>query len=226
LPFGHGKRFLNQVNRLTDELIGGWSFNGIYQFQSGTPLVLPTNTNGGTTPSASSGFWSGGSPSLGKYKTGSKWFDTSQFAPIPTSSTTVAQLATYPFWTGVTSLPGYSWVPTLSGTYASIKNGIYNDFATRVTYNKQVFGNVRNPYVNYLTLGARKNLEIAKGVRFQLGMDVFNALNHPQFGSISVDPTSANFGAFSNSTDPSKWVQMTSGPGSPRQIQLRGVLTF
>jgi hypothetical protein len=245
LPFGRGKQFFNHVNRLTDEVIGGWSFNGIYQFQSGTPLVLPTNTLGGTTPSASSGFYQGGNPSLGGLKTGSKWFDTSQFAPIPTSSTCATPttlkngstsacaaatgygvLTNYPSWTGVASLPGNGWVPTGTGSYAAIGNGIYNDFATRVTYNKQVFGNIRNPFVNTLTLGARKNFEIAKGARFQLGMDVFNAFNHPQFGSIDVNPADAGFGAFSGSTDPTKWVQMTSGPGSPRVIQLRGVLTF
>ncbi len=44
LPFGHGKRFASHVNRLTDEIIGGWQINGEYQFQSGTPVVLPTTT--------------------------------------------------------------------------------------------------------------------------------------------------------------------------------------
>jgi hypothetical protein len=219
LPFGRGKLFLNHVNRLTDEIIGGWSFNGIYQFQSGMPLVLPTNTNAGTTPSASSGFFQGGNPSLRSRKWGAQWFDTTQFAPIPTSSTTVAQLAAYPSWTGVTGMPGYSWVPVTGYTP---KNGIYNDFATRVTYNQQVFGNVRNPYSNTFILGARKSFEIEKGVRFQLGMDAFNALNHPQFGSIDVNPADSGFGAFNGSTLATKWTQVN----SPRTIQLRGVLTF
>jgi hypothetical protein len=241
LPFGRGKQFFNHANRLTDEVIGGWSFNGIYQFQSGMPLVLPTNTNAGTSPGASNGFFEGGNPSLGSGKSGSKWFDTSRFAPIPTSSTCATPttlisgstatcsaatgygvLTNYPSWTGVASLPGYGWVPTGTGTYAKIGNGIYNDFTTRVSYNQQVFGNVRNPYVNTFILGARKSFEIEKGVRFQLGMDAFNALNHPQFGSIDVNPVDSGFGAFNGNTLPSKWTQAN----SPRTVQLRGVLTF
>lgn len=37
LPFGKGKRYLNH-HRLLDVAAGGWSFQGIYQFASGTPL--------------------------------------------------------------------------------------------------------------------------------------------------------------------------------------------
>jgi hypothetical protein len=237
LPFGRGKLFVNRANRLVDEAIGGWSFNGIYQFQSGLPLVLPTNTNSSTSPGANSGFFEGGSPSLGSKKSGAQWFDTSKFAPIPTSSTCAttaslpscanatgfAVLANYPAWTGVSSLPGAGWTPTPSAAgYKSIANGVYNDFATRVTYNQQIFGSIRNPYVNTFTLGARKRFAIVEGVRFELGMDVFNALNHPQFGNIDVNPADPNFGAINDSPNSVNWVQVN----TPRQIQLRGVLTF
>ena len=56
-----------------------------------------------------------------------KWFDTTQFFPFPTSTTTLATLATYPAWTGVQNLPGYGYVPTSTDT---IRNGVYQDFAT------------------------------------------------------------------------------------------------
>jgi hypothetical protein len=170
------------------------------------PLSLPTN----------SAFFQGGSPSLHGLKSSAQWFNTSKFAPYPTSSTTVAQLAAYPLWTGIQSMPGYSWVPT-----GSVKNGVYNDFTTRVTYTQQVFGDIRNPFVTTFTIGARKSFAIAEGARFELGMDAFNALNHPQFGNINVSPTSSGFGMISGSA-PSGWVQVN----SPRIIQLRGVLTF
>jgi hypothetical protein len=219
LPFGRGKLIGDHVNRLTDELIGGWEFVGEYQFQSGTPLDLPTNTNSGE---GNSGFFQGGSPSLGSKKTSGQWFNTSMFAPIPTSSTTQAQLAAYPSWTGVQGMPGAGWTPTPGVTgYSKIANGIYNDFATRVTYNQQYFGNIRNPYTNTFTLGARKSFAISESVRFQLGMDAFNALNHPQFGNIDVNPSDTYFGAISGSA-PGSWVQVN----SPRSIQLRGRLTF
>jgi hypothetical protein len=212
LPFGHGKYFANHLNRPTDAIIGGWEFTGEYQFQSGTPLVLPTN----------SAFFQGGDPSLGSHKTSAQWFNTSMFAPYPTSSTTQAQLAAYPSWTGVQGMPGAGWTPTpgVSG-YSKINNGVYNDFATLVTYNQRVFGNIRNPYITTFMLGARKNFRITESTRLQIGMDAFNALNHPQFGSIDTTPTDTYFGAIGGSL-PSKWVQVN----SPRTIQLRGRITF
>ena len=249
LPFGRGKQFFNHANRLTDELIGGWSFNGIYQFQSGEPLVLPTNINNQAL-GASAAFFEGRNPGLGKQQRSSaEWFNTSMFAPIPSSSTCAKTstpvtgcststgdnvLANYPSWTGVTSLPGSTWTPTGTGTYAAIGNGIFNDFTTGsassgvpLTYNQEVFGNIRNPYVTDFIMGARKSFAIEKGVRFELGMDVFNVFNHPQFGSIDVNPAhiGTTFGELGGGP-PSSWVEPTSGPNSPRLVQLRGVLTF
>jgi hypothetical protein len=49
LPFGHGKRLLGNVNRVVDEVIGGWSLNGVFRNSSGLPVgviaagIWPTN---------------------------------------------------------------------------------------------------------------------------------------------------------------------------------------
>ena len=37
LPFGRGRRFLGNANRITDEVLGGWELSTIYSFDSGTP---------------------------------------------------------------------------------------------------------------------------------------------------------------------------------------------
>ena len=128
---------------------------------------------------------------------------------------TVAQLAAYPAWTGVQNLPGYSYVPPAGSTQAT-KNGVYQDFTTWSTYNQHTFGNIRNPYVTDFIMGARKSFAIEKGVRFELGMDVFNVFNHPQFGSIDVNPAhiGTTFGELGGGP-PSSWVEPTSGPNSP-----------
>ena len=42
LPFGRGKQFGGNWNRLTDTLLGGWQTNGIYTLQSGFPLAITT----------------------------------------------------------------------------------------------------------------------------------------------------------------------------------------
>ena len=209
LPFGKGKRFLHNEGFATEQVVGGWEFTGNYNYQSGTPITLPTNSS----------FYRGDkSPNIGvaKGKTGT-WFDTTAFAAYPTKSTTVAQLQAYPTWTGVSSLPGYSWTPQSSSD--SAKNGVYNDFTVRNTIYPQTFGDIRNPPINTVTAGIRKNFNFTETVRFQLRMDATNLLNHAQFGNISTSPTSSFFGRLSGSSS-------ITAVNNPRQIELAGKLYF
>lgn len=207
LPFGHGKLFGNGVDGALDRLIGGWKLSGIYNFQSGAPLTLPTN---------SAFFNPDCQLSLGSRKTSAQWFNTDCFRPFPSSSTTLAQLQAYPSWTGVQNLPGYNFVPAASD---SIKNGVYQDFRTWATGNSRVFGNTRNPYLTDVTLGVHKSVKINERVSMQLRMDAFNLLNHPRFGSVGTDPNGKFFGVLGNS-------QFLSQINAPRQIQLSGKLFF
>jgi len=46
LPFGRGKRFLNQGG-IVNTLFGGWQVGGIQRYQSGVPLVITSNNNTG-----------------------------------------------------------------------------------------------------------------------------------------------------------------------------------
>jgi hypothetical protein len=40
LPFGRGRRFAANAPGLLNQIIGGWQFDGIYQYQTGQPLGL------------------------------------------------------------------------------------------------------------------------------------------------------------------------------------------
>jgi len=206
LPFGRGQLIGAHVNRLTDRFISGWEVSGIYTFYSGTPIKLPTN----------SGFFQGGDPSLAN-KSKTKWFDTSKFKAFPGRSMKVADVAAYPDWTGVKNMPGSSWTP--SSASDATQNGVYQDFKTWVSDNSPYHGTVRNPYMNNWNIGLRKNVPIREAIRLQLRFDAFNALNHPQFGSVNTDPNNAYFGYFSGSATPS-------AVNSPRSIQLEGKLYF
>jgi hypothetical protein len=46
LPFGKGKRFLNQGG-VVNALVGGWQVNGIHRYQTGFPLVITSTRNAG-----------------------------------------------------------------------------------------------------------------------------------------------------------------------------------
>lgn len=45
LPFGHGRRFAAQLNRVADALIGGWEIAGDGLWQSGRPLTIYSGSN-------------------------------------------------------------------------------------------------------------------------------------------------------------------------------------
>lgn len=44
LPFGKGKAFLNSGNRFVEALVGGWQHTLIFQYSTGLPWTLPSNT--------------------------------------------------------------------------------------------------------------------------------------------------------------------------------------
>jgi hypothetical protein len=46
LPFGKGKRFLNEGG-FVDKLFGGWQIGGIHRYQTGSPIVVTTSSNTG-----------------------------------------------------------------------------------------------------------------------------------------------------------------------------------
>ncbi|MDX2039891.1 MAG: TonB-dependent receptor [Acidobacteriota bacterium] len=47
LPFGKGRKFGSKTSSAVDAVIGGWQFNGITTFQSGTPLTITANNTAG-----------------------------------------------------------------------------------------------------------------------------------------------------------------------------------
>lgn len=47
LPFGKGRKFGGSAPGLLDAVIGGWQFNGITTFQTGTPLSISANNTAG-----------------------------------------------------------------------------------------------------------------------------------------------------------------------------------
>ena len=209
LPFGRGKQFLSSANRALDGAVGGWEFSRIYTFLSEVPVVMPTN----------SAFFEGQDPAIHKGKSITNWFDPTKFAIFPSSNVSVATLNTtsmYPTWTDVTSMPGIQHTPTSS---SGPQNGVHQDFAKWNTYNPTTFGDLRQPYTTTFTLGARKSFLIAEGVRFQLRMDAFSALNHPTFASVNTTVGNTYFGTL-------KSAAIATQSNAPRQVQISGRLFF
>jgi hypothetical protein len=43
LPFGRGRAYGREMNRIVDAIVGGWQLNGTYEWQSGEPLLFNDN---------------------------------------------------------------------------------------------------------------------------------------------------------------------------------------
>lgn len=207
LPFGKGKWIGGNAPHYVNSVIAGWELSGIYTYNSGSPLSMPTNSS----------FWDGTDPSLGSRKTHKQWFDTSKFWPFPSRSMTTTQLATYPSWTGVQNMPGASWVPT--NPKDATQNGVYQDFSVWSTNNAPTFGDVRNPANDNFDMGLRKMFSIHESMKLQLRFDAFNALNHPRYTSPDTNPADTYYGYISGALQ-------ANTSNMPRAIQMAAKLYF
>jgi hypothetical protein len=76
------------------------------------------------------------------------------------------------------------------------------------------FGNLRQDGANNIDLSLLKNTAITERIKFQLRFEAFNALNHPEFGTPELSPTSSSFGL------------ITSQPNLARNLQLGARLVW
>jgi hypothetical protein len=200
IPVGRGKLVGSNMSRLLDAIVGGWEVNGKFSDMSGLVTAFSTDS-----------FWSGHSAALDKgQRTLNRGFDTSQFVAFPSSSTDISN---YPAWTGIQNMPGAGYRP--SSPTASIKNAVYNDFATYIRNYPTRWGNIRQQGIVNLDAGVYKNIPIHDTMRLQLRFSAFNATNHPRFGAPNTDPTSSKFGQVTAST-----------VNQARTVELGGKLYF
>jgi hypothetical protein len=89
VPFGRGAAYLNDVNDLTDNFIGGWHLNFIFKAQSGQPFnvgcVNPSQgaLYGGSGFNCNAPMVSGVNPFGTGFKTRLQWANPAAFAILP-----------------------------------------------------------------------------------------------------------------------------------------------
>jgi hypothetical protein len=86
LPFGHGKRFGKDWHPAANWVVGGWQFNGIAVFQSGTPILINQGANNvGLFNPSQRPTWNGSNANLEGSKTEklAQWFNRSAFSITP-----------------------------------------------------------------------------------------------------------------------------------------------
>jgi hypothetical protein len=82
LPFGKGRAFGGNASGVLNAVIGGWQFNGITTFQSGTPLTITANNTAGLFNPLTRPNTNGNDPNLGGkvHERLNRAFDTSVYS--------------------------------------------------------------------------------------------------------------------------------------------------
>ena len=203
LPFGSGKRFLNQGG-VVDKVFGGFQFSSIVNISSGVPLTITDargtlNRNGRSATQPATSTLTGGQIQdlIGTFKTPNgvffinpkvlfatatnnatgqsmSGFDLTQ--PLPTGFVITSVRGANPV--GTDPFAGQVFFPNAPGSTGNL---------SRTAFNGPM-------YLNW-DAGLLKNIRITERTRLQLRGEVFNVLNNANFfGGYSLDVGSTSFG--------------------------------
>jgi outer membrane receptor protein involved in Fe transport len=157
LPFGRGKRFMGDMGRAGDLLLGGWAVNSSWNFSSGLPFTpqisscTPEIDNGPCMPNRAGAVRGG--PRSGDPRASGYWFQT----------------------TGGVALTGT--VCTVTGTPAPVTAGPWGQPGC------QQFGNVgvnsfRGPLFFNTDAAVFKDFAFTERLKMQFQFQAFNVFNH------------------------------------------------
>ena len=182
LPFGPGKRWLNQG--AASSLLGGWRLSGVYTISSGYPFGITDNAYGFCNAAhvlEDRPNMIGNPLPSGFHHTIQHWFDTKAFdfsGTCPASNLTAT--------TG-----GFD--PTKA-------------FGNAPRY----FSNIRVPGINNVDFSVQKDfkLPVTEQTRLTFQADAFNSINHPQFAEPVSDPGQSSFGTITRTAVNNRTLQL------------------
>lgn len=199
IPIGKGRMLGKNWNSVVDAFLGGWQVQGIYEWQSGEPLVFPN-------------VYYNGDPTQLKSMLGKKNAQGLRYGvDIPGWDITGFYLG------GVQASAN---LPPVANNYTSGSSLTLRNFPLTVD-------GLRNQRFLKFDLGMSKNFRIREGMKVQLRLDAINFLNTPYFSSPTVNPGSlptttngvTNFlNSFGYTTAPVRQ--------PPRDIQIGARFTF
>jgi hypothetical protein len=193
LPVGKGKAFLNNGNGVVDRIIGGWVLSGLALFQTGPFMNVAATSD----PSG----------------TGFNIFGGGTFGGIGGRADAVK---------GVSPTAGQSltqWINPAAFVDPCAACGANGNPPAIGRFGDSLAGAVQGPGTQAVSFSLLKRIAFTERLRLELGAQVANVLNHPNYAAPSTLTLGLpGFGAISG-------MQIAEGAG-PRQIQLTGRFTF
>ncbi len=177
LPF-----FNSSANKLTRTVAGGWQLSGVTQWQTGTPFLIGNGDDYLGIGSSNTKTWNlSGDPAL-KH----------EFANVNASGN----------YTGVTNF----WFDPVRNSAGAQTLATRPANGSLPNQNRNSIG-LHNPGFQNWNLAAFKNFRFAERQNIQFRLEAFNWNNHPNWGGVDNNPTSATFG-------------LVTGKSSERNLQL------
>jgi len=152
LPIGKGQWLLKDAPRAVDLALGGWQWTTTVRLYSGRPLFFSQN------------LLVSGNPAIGK-RTQSKWFDTTRFTKLPTTTNP----------DGVTA-----------------NNNDPPNLHPRD--NPWTFPGLEGPGVEQVDMTLNKSFRLTERFRLEARLEAYNVFNHINLANPVVDFNNANFG--------------------------------
>ncbi len=178
LPFGSGRAFGAHANRAVDLLLGGWTLNGLYSFQSGQPFSVPCPT-ATTSDFGCFANTTGTSAYTGPHNY-TQWLNAAAFAQPP-SATAIGQSDYSPLGSAPMQVRGPRW----NNLDSSVLKNFHVWEAMRLQFRAEVFNTTNTPpfaqpgQLNFTTAGfsnisSTKNSNGNNGARtLQLALKLF-----------------------------------------------------
>jgi carboxypeptidase family protein len=151
IPVGRGRWLLKDAPKAVDMMVGGWSFTTTTRLYSGRPLFFTQN------------LLVSGNPKLSN-PTKDKWFDTSKFARLPTTT-------------------------NADGT---VNNNDPVNLHKRD--NPWTFPGVEGPGIWQSDMTVSKSFSLTERFKLEIRAEGYNVFNHVNLANPTVDFNSANFG--------------------------------
>ena len=184
LPFGKNRKFGSNWNGFVNGVLGGWQLQGVYEWQSGEPLLLGNvYYNGDITKLKSMVGQTNGQGQ--KYGVDIPAWDVSGFY--------VGGIAL------AANVPGFgNNFQTNTGNNVVLRNIPFT------------IDGLRNQRYLKFDMGVSKNFRIREGMKFQIRFEAINFLNTPYFGAgIGLAPgTVAAFGKVTGQRNPPRDIQI------------------
>jgi hypothetical protein len=219
LPVGRGKKFMSDIGRAADLLIGGWQVTNTLNWSGGLPWTPSLQNCGQVSDAGPCRPDKVGSQRLKTGVTRGSDGNLYWFQPVTTLSQNLPEIANSP--------------TDISGTLDSCQSTRPANGPFALPSCGQI-GNVgiysyRGPHAFFDDMAISKNFTITERVKAQFRFDAYNVFNHPVLGFNSNQGSTCVDCTIASGAGRIADIENDSSPGSPtgmRQLQFGVRLTF